>query len=403
MQATFINSITDINEHTWAALWPEAHPFTRYGFLAALETSGSTTAESGWQPCHLLIHNNQTLIAALPLYEKTHSYGEYVFDWGWADAYQRAGLEYYPKLLNAIPFTPATGPRMAFSSDLNTLQYSECMAVIEEAIAQRLCDLNGSGFHCLFPSASNRSLFSPTRYAQRQGTQFHWFNQGFTCFDQFLESFSSRKRKNIKRERQKVCAQNIQFAMRKGGDVSASDWRIFSMLYQTTYLKRSGHAGYLNEDFFCRIAKAMPESIVLCSAHGESLENPMLAAALYFRDDTTLYGRYWGAREEVDGLHFETCYYQGIDYAIAQGLQRFDPGAQGEHKIQRGFTPVKTCSYHYLVNKQFHQAVETFVGEELQQNHAYCTDARTYVPFKDGHTLMDDDMLLEVPKSPKAL
>lgn len=393
MHAEFVSSIAEIEAAQWNALWPSDYPFTQHAFLLALEASGSTSAQTGWQPRHVQVKRQGKLLAAMVLYEKTHSYGEYVFDWGWADAYSRAGLAYYPKLLCAIPFTPATGPRMGFCEQLTAEEQHLCTDVLSAAVTERLAAIQGSGFHCLFPSVQNRQLLAG-RYSERQGCQFHWFNRDYTTFDDFLASFASRKRKNIKRERRKMQAQGICLQMRTASDVSDDDWRVFAALYQRTYFKRSGHQGYLNKDFFQRVARQMPQQVLMCSAHSENLQSPMLAAALYFRDSTTLYGRYWGACSDIDGLHFETCYYQGIDYAIAAGLQRFDPGAQGEHKIQRGFTPVKTCSYHWLEHPGFRSAVDEFVLEERTHNDNYCEDARRYLPFKEGEPLIEADFLL---------
>lgn len=395
MQIQFLTSILDCSASEWDALWPLTYPFTKHAFLAALETSGSTTAETGWQPAHVLVRQNGQVVAVMPLYQKSHSYGEYVFDWSWADACQRAGIQYYPKLLCAIPFTPATGPRLGFIASLTTAQKQEAVQTIEQAVQEKLEQLGGSGFHCLFPSAKERPLFSNEKYAQRQGCQFHWFNANFESFDDFLSTFNSRKRKNIKRERQKVVEQGLCFNMRLAAELNSDDWKSFYLLYQRTYFKRSGHQGYLTADFFQQLAKALPQQVLLCSAHKHNLDSPMVAGALYLRDNSTLYGRYWGTQEDLDGLHFETCYYQGIDYAIKEKLQRFDPGAQGEHKIQRGFTPVKTCSYHWLKIPELHNAVKHFVVEEQQHNNAYCEDGRRYLPFKEGCNVVSSEKLLE--------
>ncbi|SMF24443.1 hypothetical protein SAMN02745866_01592 [Alteromonadaceae bacterium Bs31] len=404
MQTEFLGSILDINADEWDSLWASEYPFIKHGFLALLEKSGCTTSETGWTPCHLLLRGEeQKIMAAMPLYQKHHSYGEYVFDWGWADAYHRSGLEYYPKLLNAIPFTPATGPRVTFAKGLSEVKKQQCTKLLFNAVKEKTSQSAGSGFHSLFPNADNRRLFSAEQFVQRQGCQFHWFNQGYRHFDDFLASFSSRKRKNIKKEREKIRAQNIQLQMRKAGDLSTEDWQRFYWLYQRTYFKRSGHQGYLSKAFFMAIASTLPDNILLCTAHENSLDSEILAAALYFYDSTTLYGRYWGAMAELDGLHFEACYYQGIEYAIANGLQRFDPGAQGEHKIQRGFTPVKTCSYHRLAQPQFHQAVAQFAREERQHNNAYCLDGRTYLPFKEGVECVDENVLFDTSPSQSVL
>lgn len=398
MQAIFLHSIFDIDSDIWDNLWSCDYPFIQHAFLAALESSGSTCENTGWKPCHLLIKNNGHIIAAMPLYEKNHSYGEYVFDWAWADAYHRAGLTYYPKLINAIPFTPATGPRIYIAKKLNSAEKNSCMEFINTSLKDYLHKIKGSSFHSLFPDRSSQALLQPQDLPERQACQFHWFNQNYKNFNDFLSTFNSRKRKSLKRERRKVLDENIVHQMRHAQDISEADWKTFYELYQITYFKRSGRQGYLNIDFFMRIAKAMPQKILLASAHLNTTGNEMLAAALYFRDDTTLYGRYWGTKIEIDGLHFETCYYQGIEYAIDNNLQRFDPGAQGEHKIQRGFTPVKTCSYHSLLHTEFQTAVADFVLEEKKHNDEYCDGARTYLPFKDGVEIVSSDVLLNNPQ-----
>lgn len=394
MQIEFVSSICDVPAADWQRLWPGDYPFIQHGFLRALETSGSVCAQTGWQPCHLMVKADQQWLAAMPLYEKTHSYGEYVFDWGWAEAYQHAGLNYYPKLLNAVPFTPATGPRVGFAPALSAAERERILALLLEAVGNRLDAVAGSGFHSLFPDAGLRAQWMARGLIERQGCQFHWFNDNYRSFDDFLLRFNSRKRKSLRRERQKVQAQDLRLQMRSAGSLSLQEWDVFYALYHRTYFKRSGRQGYLNREFFRQVVEAMPDQVLLASAHHETLDNEMLAGALYFRDGTTLYGRYWGTKIDVDGLHFETCYYQGIDYAIAHQLQRFDPGAQGEHKIQRGFTPVKTCSFHEIRHPGFREAVVDFCRQERDQTAAYCADGRTYLPFREGEPLVDENCLL---------
>lgn len=395
MHAEFLGSIREIGETEWRKLWPGDYPFTQFGFLDALESSQSVCKLTGWQPCHLIVREGDALVAAMPLYEKNHSYGEYVFDWGWADAYHRAGIEYYPKLLNAIPFTPATGPRIGFAAHTSEQQQITIFEIISTAITQRLEHINGSTFHSLFPAGKQRKFFNKQNYTERHGCQFHWFNQNYTDFDDFLSRFNSRKRKALKKERQKVNEQNLLLQMRSAAELSEEEWQVFYALYHRTYFKRSGRQGYLNKAFFMTLAHALPQQVLLATAHQDSLDNEMLAAALYLRDSETLYGRYWGTKIDVDGLHFETCYYQGIEYAIQQGLKRFDPGAQGEHKIQRGFTPIKTCSFHYVVHPAFREAVENFAEQERQQTAEYCADGRNYLPFREGEVGVTERILLD--------
>jgi len=391
----FLHSIAEIDETSWNALWPNQYPFTQHAFLDAVERSGSvrrfTDNDTGWQSRHLIITDSERLVAAVPLFIKTHSYGEYVFDWSWANAYHQAGIEYYPKLLNAIPFTPATGPRLGFASYLTDTQKNKCFSLAVDAIRKFVEKESLSGFHVLFPEKNDAALFSGSKFTKRLGYQFHWFNQNYIDFSDFLDTFASRKRKNLKKERRKIQDQDLEIRMRPAENISPEEWETFYSLYHRTYMKRSGHAGYLGKEFFFILAEKFPQNVLLASAHHRG---DMIAAALYFRDETTLYGRYWGTQIDIDGLHFECCYYQGIEYAIAHRLQRFDPGAQGEHKIQRGFTPVKTQSYHWLSHPAFDQAINEFTNREQKQIDFYLRDARTLLPFKEGIEMPSDDVLL---------
>ncbi len=382
MKTVFIDSLAAVPAAQWDALWNCDYPFVRHDFLYALERSGCTEAASGWQPHHCLVRDGETLVAAMPLYLKMHSYGEYVFDWSWADAWHQCGLDYYPKWVNTIPFTPATGPRWAAASPLAEQQL---FTDLEQALASS----GHSGLHLLFP-AQTANPESSRPWLTRYGCQFHWFNQGYADFDDFLEGFASRKRKSLRRERRKVVDQGIAIKTRTGMDLTPDDWAGFFRLYQLTYLKRSGHSGYLNEAFFQRIGALLPEQVMMVTAE---LDGHWIAAALYFFDSTTLYGRYWGAIEEFDGLHFECCYYAGIDFAIARGLKRFDPGAQGEHKIQRGFTPVLTRSQHRITSPQLAPAVAAFLEQEKPHIEGYCQEARTLLPFREGEPLVAPDIL----------
>lgn len=379
MQITFLTSLEQIAAARWDALCPADYPFIRHGFLAALEFSNSASSAQGWQPQHLIVEEDGELIAALPLYLKSHSYGEYVFDWAWADAYKRNGLSYYPKLISAIPFTPCSGPRLLLA-DQN--RCSEILGLMVAAIKTRAQELQLSSWHCLFPSEALSAELSHCGSVQRIGCQFHWFNRGYRHWDDFVAAMSSRKRKNINKERRSVEQQGIQFLVKEGDNIAAEDWALFYQLYCNTYLKRSGHSGYLTESFFILLGEYSSHAVVMIIAQQQERS---IAASLYFKDATTLYGRYWGCLAEYDFLHFETCYYQGIAYAIAQGLQRFDGGAQGEHKIQRGFEPIITYSNHWLVQDDFHRAIADFTAREAPAILAYQEDAKHYLPFKDPH------------------
>ncbi|MDN2660337.1 GNAT family N-acetyltransferase [Neptunomonas sp. CHC150] len=376
------HNIASIGEAQWDALAGDDHPFTRYAFLAALESSGVVSAKTGWLPMHLSIFDGDQRIAVMPMYQKSHSYGEYVFDWGWADAYHQNGIDYYPKLLTAIPFSPVTGPRIL--SQLATETLMALAGPLLSEIIPHICNEQGlSSWHGLFFTQASHTALPTDTFISRLGTQYHWFNRDFKTFDDFLATFSSRKRKNVKRERRKVTEQGIRLSTYEGEAITPELLRTFFHCYQLTYLKR-GQQGYLNLEFFEKIINSMPESLVLFIA---SLDQQHVACALCFKDSHTLYGRYWGSLDDFDSLHFETCYYTGIDYCIEHGLQRFDPGAQGEHKIQRGFEPIKTWSAHYIAHPGFKEAVHRFTTEEAELMEERMSDLATLLPFKADEQL----------------
>lgn len=377
MKARFIDSINAIGAKAWNAITGTDYPFLRHEFLHALEASGSACAARGWQPQHLLIEDNDALLAVMPLYLKRHSMGEYVFDQSWARAYQRHGLDYYPKLVSAIPFTPASGPRLAHIACDNAL----LMNTVRTALQQHSEQLGASGWHVLFPQDDELPLWQQTDSAQRLGCQFHWFNDNSRCFEDFLANFASRKRKELKRERRKVTEQGITLQRLTGDAITPEHWQAFYRFYQLTNLKYNGHGGYLMPDFFVRLYAVMREHLLLVMAFDEDGE--AIAGALNVIGSDTLYGRYWGAIRDVEYLHFEACYYQGIEFCIERGLQRFDPGAQGEHKIPRGFRPVLTYSQHWIGHPAFRDAIGDFVREEAEAVRQYQHEACTALPFKD--------------------
>lgn len=372
-----VDDISAIDAGTWDRLNRNQYPFTQHAFLSALESSSSVGADSGWSPLHVIVRNeNWELCAAMPMYVKDHSYGEYVFDWSWADAYRRYGQNYYPKLLAAIPFTPAQGPRLLHNADVK----SEILIPAISSYLRSLCEEQGySSAHILFPEQDVSGSLAAEGFLQRTGTQFHWFNRDYRNFDDFLERFTSRKRKSLRRERRKVAEQGVSVLRLRGDEARAEDWSRFYFFYQLTYAKRSGHGGYLSEAFFHQISRTLGEQLLLIFAYrGEQC----IAGALCFFDQHSLYGRYWGALETIDGLHFECCYYQGIEFCIEQGLRRFDPGAQGEHKIQRGFEPCETYSNHWIEASEFQAAISDFLQREKQHNRLYKESCHDYLPFK---------------------
>ncbi|PCH86035.1 MAG: GNAT family N-acetyltransferase [Piscirickettsiaceae bacterium] len=380
MEVHFLNSIQDCEPAQWDTLFNSRYPFTQHAFLSALETSGCTTQATGWQPKHILVTHNDTLVAAMPCYLKTHSYGEYVFDWAWANAYQQHGLAYYPKLLTAIPFTPATGPRIAFHKNSKSdHDQREIIRIIDHAIRDKFSANGISSWHVLFPNQQLSNQLHENQWKQRIGIQYHWFNKHYSTFDSFLVTFKSRKRKTVRKERQAVIKQGISMSFVTGHHIDSALIKAFYQFYHSTYLKRSGQHGYLNLSFFEQLIKHLSNNLVMICAKKDTA---LIAAALCFKDDTTLYGRYWGCEKEYDFLHFETCYYQGIEYCIKNNLQRFDPGAQGEHKIPRGFEPIKTYSNHVILHPEFSHAINQFIDDEKQQTHAYLGHLKSLLPFK---------------------
>ena len=361
----------------WDSLCGTDYPFLRHAFLHTLEKTASVGEGTGWHPLHALVtDNNDHPVMVIPLYIKSHSWGEYVFDWAWADAYQRNGLPYYPKLVNAIPFTPATGPRFGTSLPLAT-----AVELLPGILDQIMQEVGASSWHCLFPQPGVIET-APGATHPRLGSQYHWFNQGYENFDDFLARFNSRKRKSVRRERRKVAEQGIQLNALTGEAIQPQHLEQFYRFYQATYLKR-GRQGYLAPDFFHQLHQQMADQMLLIMAEDQG---QAVAAALYFIGKDCLYGRYWGCLEHYDSLHFEACYYQGIDYCIQQGLDRFDPGAQGEHKIQRGFEPVRTWSLHRMAHPDFNRAVGEFVREEQQHMELQIEELRTWLPFKQPDT-----------------
>lgn len=375
-RVSYLATIDEISAQRWNAVAATDYPFARHEFLAALEHSGAVAPATGWQPQHALLWDHDELVAVMPLYLKYHSWGEYVFDWAWAEAAERCGVDWYPKLVATIPFTPATGPRLCVASGYSP---ATAAAALVTALRQRIETEALSSLHILFPSESACELLAEQRLAVRHGAQYHWFNQGYASWDAFLGTLNSRKRKGIRRERQRVAEQGITLRALPGTQVTASEWRAFYHFYQLTYARHSGHGGYLPEKFFQEIGRTLGDQVVLVLADHDGRP---VAGSLYFRDTSTLYGRYWGCSDTFDQLHFEACYYQGIEYCIREGLARFDPGAQGEHKIQRGFRPVTTYSCHWVEERRLREAIDDFLARERIAIAAYIQEASAGLPFR---------------------
>jgi predicted N-acyltransferase len=374
----FSTSIEQIGQTVWDRLANGSSPFCQYPFLHALETSGSVGGKSGWQPFHLVIYQNSDPVGILPLYKKTHSYGEYVFDFAWANTYRQYGVNYYPKLVAAIPFTPVTGARLMLSvnADRNQLLPFLCQEITNQLTLSGM-----SSMHWLFVEQDISKLLQEHGQVQRQAVQFQWINRQYSSFEDYLTHFNSRKRKNVKKERQKVTTQGIKVVRLHGDNLTEENMRFFYDCYKQTYLKRSGHDGYLSEVFFQQIFKDLPHNLMLVIALKD--EQP-IASALFIFDQNQLCGRYWGALQEIHSLHFECCYYQGIEFCIEQNISQFNPGTQGEHKILRGFEPIYCYSNHSLKELSFHEAVERFIEQETPQIERYKDNAEKLLPFRQA-------------------
>ncbi|MDP4536781.1 GNAT family N-acetyltransferase [Alkalimonas collagenimarina] len=375
-QLKCVGSLTEIAAEAWNALFPADYPFTQHAFLLALEQGGSIGRKTGWLPQYLLLWREHTLIAAMPAYIKLHSYGEYLFDWSIAEAYQQHGLGYYPKLVLAIPFTPAEGPRIGLHADTSGQQV---MGLLQAGMQQLVERYQLSNVQCLYPDPKQQSWWAEQGYLQRYDVQFQWLNNGYKSFSDFLAAFTSRKRKQIRKERARVAEQGISIRTLQGTELDDAFWQQFVRFYQQTYLKRSGHLGYLTADTFQRWGQHMRDSIVVFAAYHQQ---QLIAASLCFRSEQTLYGRYWGCAAEYDFLHFETCYYAGIEYCIAHQLAKFDAGAQGEHKLQRGFEPVLRSGFYRFQASPLSAAIERYCLDEQQMLKRYMDDAKQQLPYR---------------------
>ena len=382
LRIDFVESIEEIGSEIWNGLAGIDNPFTRYEFLHSLESTGCTTDDSGWKPYHILVTENDVetqsgrrAIAAMPLYLKNNSWGEYVFDWSWAEAYTRHGMNYFPKFVTSIPFTPSVGTRILIKEGVDKLAVAR---LITEKVQLKAEALGASSWHILFPKEEEHKLLNSIGILPRAATQFHWYNNSYNSFSDFLASLNARKRKAIKKERKQIEDEGIIFRQTDGADISETQWSDFYLFYQTTYLAR-GMQGYLDIEFFRKIGETMPEQILLINA---VKDNRDIAAALFFKSKDSLFGRYWGSRVEQQFLHFETCYYQGQEYAIENNLAVFDSGAQGEHKIQRGFEPIYTHSNHWIADQNFSRAIRNFLEEERCHIDQYKIQAESLLPFK---------------------
>jgi predicted N-acyltransferase len=386
LRARLLTSIADIKPADWNALeGARSQPFLRHEFLSSLEESGCTSRRTGWLPQHLVLEDAQgRTLGALPLYRKGHSRGEFVFDFAWANAYAQHGLKYYPKLLSAVPFTPVTGPRFLVerSADASAVRAALIATASELARSERL-----SSWHILFPTEEDRAATRRAGLIERRDCQFHWFNRDYESFDAFLATFTAEKRKKAKRERRRVAEAGIVFDTRSGAEMDDALWNTVYEFYADTFY-RHGHEPYLNLEFFKLIAGRMPQQLMLKIArHGTT----PIALAIFFVGEEALYGRYWGAGGNYHSLHFETCYYQGIEYCIEHKLRRFEPGTQGEHKVPRGFVPALTSSAHYIRDERFAAAIRDYATREARGVDDYAAAVNEHVPY---HRAIDEELQL---------
>ena len=370
------DSISAIARADWNALAGNAYPFLDHAFLELAERSGSVTPNAGWTPRHLVLEDGGALRAAMPLYEKSHSWGEFVFDWAWARAYEQAGLDYYPKLVSAVPFTPAPSTRILRARADDT----EASAILLSAATQLASDSGCSSLHILFPEKDEIPLFEDAGLLVRKDCQFHWHNRDYGSFDDFLGTFTSVKRKKARRDRRRVAEHGIRFRRLRGAELDSDAWATVYALIARTFMQR-GSLPYFNQAFFEGLSAQLPGNILVIQAE---LHDRPVAAAVFFESATTLYGRYWGSDGHFDALHFETCYYQGIEYCIETGKQLFEPGTQGEHKISRGFSPVTTWSAHWLAHPEFANAIERYLDEEGRHIDRYMEAVDEHTPYKSG-------------------
>lgn len=378
MQLRILEDLESVSPEQWNRVATE-NPFLRYEFLTALERTGCVGADTGWQPCHVALYaddaKHAVLVGAMPLYLKYHSYGEYIFDWSWADAYTRSGRAYYPKLVAAVPFTPATGPRLLIADGTDRSRVMRELVAGAREVADRH---RASSLHWLFHTAAESDTLTSHGMLSRVGCQFHWANPGYRDFEDFLGTFKSNKRNNIRRERRHIREAGVEFDVLSGETITPELWDTFYRFYRST-IRTHGGIPYLSREFFHTVGRSMPSYIrLIVGRKGREY----VSMALCFHGDDTLYGRYWGGRADIRDLHFETCYYTPIDYCIAHGISRCEAGAQGEHKITRGFAPVRTHSSHWLRDAGFRRAVADFLARE--QNHVgyYMDELNEHSPFR---------------------
>jgi predicted N-acyltransferase len=384
IQLRVIDSLSEITEDDWNALLkPDAGPFLKYAFLSALENTGCVGGNTGWQVAHLLVEDSESnLLGAMPLYLKQHSYGEFVFDWAWAQAYEQNNMPYYPKALSAIPFTPVRGPRLLTSPKADRDATQE---ILVSGLKTLVRQNSLSSAHVLFPENDELEQLKQQGFMMRDSVQFHWNNAGYTDFEEFLAALTMKRRKNIRRERAAVAKHPISYRHIPGSIATKDDWAFFYRCYENTYIEHRS-SPYLNEDCIQLLGSDMPENFHLIIA---ALDEKPIASSLLVVDqaNSKAYGRYWGAIEHIPYLHFELAYYQAIEYCIKEGIKIFEGGAQGEHKMARGFLPTTIQSAHWIEDPGFSNAVKRFLEREREGMAAYVDELEQHIPLKSSKVL----------------
>ena len=378
LHTNIIGRLAELPAADWDALDTAGNPFLSHAFLEALEACGCVGGDSGWEPHHLLLREESgRLVGAVPRYRKAHSWGEFVFDWSWAQSYARAGLAYYPKHLAAVPFTPVTGPRLLVrpGADAGALR-----AALAEALRQDAGRAGVSGTHANFTTPEDQLALEAAGFLRRHDCRFLWQNRGYRDFDDFLDGFRAEKRKKLRRERRRVAESGIVFRSLAGESIEPPLWETIFGFSERTFLLH-GSAHYLNARFLAAVARRRPGAVAVKVAERDDVP---VAAAIFFQGGRTLYGRYWGSAAREDSLHFEACYYQGIEHCIAHGLDSFDPGTQGEHKLARGFEPTLTQSAHWLAHDGFRIAIARYLERERAAVAEYVAAATHHLPFQRG-------------------
>ncbi len=384
MRAAVHPSIDDIDARQWNALAGAGNPFLRHEFLAALEHTGCIGPGSGWDPCYFSLRDSSGLLAAIPAFRKSHSYGEFVFDFAWAQAYSRFGMRYYPKLTVAIPFTPATGPRLLVRQGPE--RASVCSRLMSE-LETYASSHSLSSVHALFLDEPTHEAFAGAGWLMRRDCQFHWTNHGYRSFEDYLSTFTAEKRKKARRERRRVEEAGISFRTLMGTQLDEATLDAVYAFHRDTFL-RHGHEPYLTREFFSEAVRTLGNALMVKLAVRAGRP---VAAAIFFCSPDTLFGRYWGCADSYHSLHFETCLHQGIEFCIEHGIARFDPGAQGDHKVSRGFEPTLTHSAHFIANRRFRDAIEDYIIREGNSVDAYAQEVQAHVPFRQDPAQGEED------------